>query len=264
MTAAWGAGEVERALAGRRLGHPVHVFAEIGSTNDEAKRLAAEGAPEGTLVLAETQTAGRGRLGRQWHTPPGAGLALSLVLRPRLSATQAVRLTMLAGVAACEALEAAAGLRPRLKWPNDILLGERKAGGILVESALAGDRLEYAVLGLGLNVSAAPAPEQVAFPATSVEAAAGRPGDRLALLAALLLALEAHSGALTTDGGGLRAAWQARLAWLGQMVTAHTSAGEWTGRAEGVDDDGALLVRLASGEQRRVLAGDVRLRPGPG
>lgn len=254
--------EVARALAGLRLGHPAHVFAQIGSTNDEAKRLAAEGAPEGTLVLADTQTAGRGRAGRTWHTPPGAALALSLVLRPALPAQHAARLTMLAGVAVCAALEIVADLRPALKWPNDILLGGRKAGGILVESGLAGDRLDYAVVGLGLNVSAAPPPAQVELPATALEAEAGRALDRLTLLAAILAALDAHYPGLA-EGHALRAAWQARLAWLGQPVVARTAEGELTGLAEGVDADGALLVRLASGEQQRLLAADVRLRPSP-
>lgn len=256
------ASAVARALAGRRFGHPAHVFAEIGSTNDEAKRLAAAGAPEGTLVLADTQTAGRGRQGRTWHTPPGAALAFSLVLRPAVSAVQAARLTMLAGVAVCAALEQVAGVRPALKWPNDLLLGGRKAGGILVESGLAGDRLDYAVVGIGLNVSAAPPPAQVQFPATALEAEAGRPIDRLALLAAILEAAAAHYAGLA-EGRALPAAWQARLAWLGQPVVAHTADGELTGLAEGVDEDGALLVRLASGEQRRLLAADVRLRPSP-
>ncbi len=260
MTAPLHAPAVVHALAGRRLGHPVYLFQRIGSTNDEAKRLAVSGAPEGALVLAETQTAGRGRAGRTWLTPPGAALALSLVLRPNVTPRQAARLTMLAGVAVCEALEAVAGVRPALKWPNDILLGERKAGGILVESGLAGERLEYAVLGIGLNVSAAPPPEQVEFPATALEVESGRVVDRLTLLAAILDALAAHYDGLA-EGTALQAAWQARLAWLGQTVVARTAAGEVTGLAEGVDADGALLVRLASGEQQRLLAADVRLRP---
>ena len=257
----WSAEAVAAAVRGR-LGRPVLVFATIGSTNDEAKRLAEAGAAEGTLVLAETQTAGRGRQGRQWLTPPGTALAGSLVLRPTLSAAQAARLTMLAGVAAAEAIEAVAGVPAALKWPNDLLLGGRKAGGILVESGLAGDRLDYAVVGIGLNVSAAPPPEAVQFPATAVAEAAGRPVDRLALLVQLLAALEKWYAA-AVEGPALPAAWQARLAWLGEAVTAHTAEGELTGVAEGVDEDGALLLRLASGERRRLWAADVRLRQSP-
>lgn len=260
MTGSWQAAGVSHALAGRPLGQPVYVFEQIGSTNDEAKRLAEGGAAEGALVLAETQTAGRGRAGRRWVTPPGGALALSLVLRPTVAAAQATRLTMLAGVAVCAALEAVAGVRPSLKWPNDVLLAGRKVGGILVESGLAGERLEYAIVGLGLNVSAAPPPSEVQFPATTVEAEAGRPVDRLTLLVAILDALTAHYPHLA-EGAQLQAAWQARLAWLGQPVTAHTAEGEVHGVAEGVDEDGALRLRLASGERRRLLAADVSLRP---
>jgi len=260
MTGSLHAPALVHALAGRPLGHPVYVFQQIGSTNDEAKRLAAAGAPEGALVVAETQTAGRGRAGRRWVTPPRAALAVSLVLRPTLTAAQATRLTMLAGVAVCAALEGVAGVQPALKWPNDILLGGRKVGGILVESGLDGERLDYAILGLGLNVSAGPPPEQVQFPATALEAEAGRPVDRLTLLVAVLDALTTHYPSVA-EGKGLHAAWQARLAWLGEAVTAYTAEGELHGVAEGVDDDGALRLRLASGETRRLLAADVRLRP---
>ncbi|MCC7361444.1 MAG: biotin--[acetyl-CoA-carboxylase] ligase [Anaerolineales bacterium] len=258
--ARWEAEAVAAAMRGR-LGKPVVVFEAIGSTNDEAKRLAEAGAAEGTLVLAETQTAGRGRGGRRWLSPPGTGLALSLVLRPRLAAAQAARLTMLAGVAGAEAIEAATGARAALKWPNDILLGGRKAGGILVECGLAGERLEYAVTGVGLNVSAAPPAEAVEVPAAAVAEAAGRPVDRLELLTALVGALERWY-ARVGDGAALREAWARRLAWLGEQVTAHTAEGELAGVAEGVDEDGALLLRLASGERRRLWAADVRLRPG--
>src|SRR5262245_19367089 len=153
MSAALQPPAVQRALDGLRFGHPVHFFPTIGSTNDEAKRLAAAGEPEGLLVLTETQSAVRGRQGRQWLTPPGTALALSLVLRPALEARQAARVTMLAGVAVCEALGQAAGLQAALKWPNDVLLDGRKAGGILAETGLLGERLDYLVLGIGLNVS---------------------------------------------------------------------------------------------------------------
>jgi BirA family biotin operon repressor/biotin-[acetyl-CoA-carboxylase] ligase len=253
--------QVLHALAGLRLGHPVYLFEQIGSTNDEARRLAEGGAPEGLLVAAETQTAGRGRGGRRWLTPAGTALAFSLVLRPALPADQAGRLTMLAGIAMCEAIEVVAGLRARLKWPNDLLVNGRKAGGILVESGLLGDRLEYAILGIGVNVGQAPSPDQVSFPATSLAAEAGRPIERLKLLRAGLGQLEALYAGLD-DGEALRAGWAARLDWLGEPVVATTAEGEVAGLAEGVAEDGALLIRLDSGAVRRVLAGDVRLRHG--
>jgi BirA family biotin operon repressor/biotin-[acetyl-CoA-carboxylase] ligase len=249
-------------LTGLRFGHPVYLYRQIGSTNDEARRLAEAGAPEGLLVVAEEQLAGRGRAGRRWQTLPGASLAFSLVLRPPIPPALATRLVMLAGVAACEAIELVAGLPAALKWPNDVLAGGKKAGGILLETGLALDRLDFVVLGLGLNVSQAPPPEGLDFPATALEAEAGRPVDRLRLLRAVLDRLERLyplAGAASDDQ--LFALWQRRLVWLGQPVRVRTPDGELTGEAQGVDGTGALLVRVHGGEVRRVLAGDVRLRP---
>jgi BirA family biotin operon repressor/biotin-[acetyl-CoA-carboxylase] ligase len=246
-------------LIGLRFGHPIYLFQQIGSTNDQARRLADADAPEGLLVVAEEQTAGRGRANRRWLTPPGTALALSLVLRPPLSAGLAARVTMLAGLAVCEAAERVAGLRADLKWPNDVLIGGRKVAGILVESAFRGDALEYAVVGLGINVSWAPEPGTVDFPATSLEAEAGRPVDRLNLLRAVLGALEARYEGLA--GEQLFADWRARLALLGEPVELLTEAGTLAGIAEDVAPDGALIIRTAAGARQHVLAGEVRLRP---
>jgi BirA family biotin operon repressor/biotin-[acetyl-CoA-carboxylase] ligase len=252
---------LREALAGLRFGQPLHYFSEIGSTNDEARRLAEAGAPEGALVVADAQTAGKGRAGRRWLTPPGTALAFSLVLRPRLAAVEAARLTMLAGLAAAEAAEAVAVQPVALKWPNDVLVGGAKAGGILVESGLTGDRLDFAVIGIGLNVSAAPPLEAVDFPATALQSPGAAPIDRWRLLGGILARMEAlYPLATDADGEALRALWAARLAWLGESVEARTAEGEVAGRAEGVAVDGALLIRLPGGEVRRVLAGDVRLR----
>ena len=247
-------------LSGLRLGHPVHLYQHIGSTQDEARRQARAGAPEGLLIVAEEQTAGRGRAGRRWVTAPGTALAFSLVLRPPATAARGSALSMLAGLAVCEAVEQLCGLPAMLKWPNDILVGGRKAGGILVEAAATADALEYALLGIGLNVASAPPADAVDFPATSLEAEAGRPLDRLALLRAILERLEAHYPLLAEGGAHLHGQWAARLAWLGESVVAHTSGGDFAGRAEGTDADGALVVRLDSGAAVRVVAGDVRLR----
>lgn len=249
------------ALAGLRFGHPLHYFAEVGSTNDEARRLAETGAPEGALVAAEAQTAGKGRAGRRWLTPPGAALAFSLVLRPALTPAHAARLTMLAGLAVAEAVEAVVTRPVALKWPNDVLVEGAKAGGILVESGLTGDRLEYAVVGIGLNVSAAPPPEAVDFPAAALQAAGAPLVGRWQLLRGILARLEAHYPLLTSpDVETLPGLWSARLAWLGENVAARGAGEEMVGRAEGVDLDGALIIRLANGEARHVRAGDVRLR----
>jgi BirA family biotin operon repressor/biotin-[acetyl-CoA-carboxylase] ligase len=251
-----------RALAGLRFGHPVYLFQQIGSTNEEARRLAQAGAPEGLLVAAEEQTAGRGRAGRRWSTPAGSGLAFSLVLRPSAPAAQAARLSMLAGLAVCEGIEQAAGVPAAIKWPNDVLLAGQKAGGILVEVASQdAEQLEFAVLGIGLNVSEAPPAGAVDFPATHLAAHTGRPVERVALLRAILERLEARYPAMSlAEAEPLHADWAARLVWLGQPVVARTPGGDLAGLAEGTDPDGALVVKLDSGERVRVHAGDVRLR----
>ncbi len=263
MSAPLQAEAVLRALTGLRFGHPVHVYAEVGSTNDVARQLAEAGGPEGLLVLAETQTAGRGRAGRRWITPPGTALALSLILRPALRLAQATRVVMLAGLGVCQAVEQVTGLRPALKWPNDVLVGGRKVGGILVESDAGEERLNYAVVGIGLNVGQAPPPEAVDFPATALESEAGRDVDRLALLRAVLERLaDGYSDLAQPEAGRLYAAWSARLAWSGEHVVAYVPEGELHGVMDGADNDGALRLRLNSGEIRRVRAGDVSLRKG--
>jgi BirA family biotin operon repressor/biotin-[acetyl-CoA-carboxylase] ligase len=248
-------------LEGLRFGHPIYLYLQIGSTNDEAKRLAEGGAPEGLLVVAEEQTAGKGRLGRQWLTPPGAALALSVILRPALPTLRAMRLTMLAGLAVCEAVQQVAGLAAQLKWPNDVLINGKKAGGILVEGGLVNDQLTYAVVGIGLNVSFVPDPASVEFPATSLNAEAGREIDRARLLRAILAALESRYPQLLANDPALAQAWAARLTLLHTPITLHSAEGVWHGQATGVDDDGALLLQLETGETRRILAGDVKLRP---
>ncbi len=246
-------------LTGLRFGHPIYLFQEIGSTNDEAKRLAQGGGREGLIVVAEEQTAGRGRAGRRWLTPPGAAIAFSLILRPALPAARAARLTMLAGASVCDAIEQTTSLRADLKWPNDVLIAGRKVAGILSESAVQGERLEYAVVGLGLNVSSAPPPAEVDYPATSLQAEAGREVDRLKLLRAILARLEARYPSLADES--LYHDWRARLTLMNQAITVRTEHGDHSGRAQGVDPDGALLFRLDSGETLRLLAGDAHLRP---
>ncbi|MDW8324974.1 MAG: biotin--[acetyl-CoA-carboxylase] ligase [Anaerolineales bacterium] len=255
--------ELLHQLNGCRFGHPLYVYQQIGSTSDRAKLLAENGAPEGLLIVAEEQTAGRGRGGRAWLTPPDSALAFSLVLRPALTAEQAARLVMLAGVAVCEAVEQVAEVQPRLKWPNDVLLNGRKFAGLLAESALRGEALEYVVLGIGLNVSWAPAPEQVDFPATCLQAEAGREVDRAGLLRAILLRLEARYGQLSDEAAfpTLFADWRARLVMLGEPAELRLETETLAGVAEDVAADGALLFRLPSGEVRRVLAGNLHLRP---
>ena len=243
------------------FGLPLHVLPSVGSTNDVALGLAEAGAPEGTLVVADTQTRGRGRSGRLWHTPPGSALAMSLVLRPRsLRPETAWGISVAGALAVAEALETE-GAAPSIKWPNDVLLGERKAAGLLVDASWEGERLSYAVLGIGVNVLAGSAPpdEGVDYPATSLEHELGRPVDRGTLLLATLESLARWYARLGT--AGLREAWWQRMAFRDQRVSVWDGLHEARGRLTGIDAAGGVVLVLEGGERVIVGAGAARLRP---
>lgn len=252
--------------------HTIRCLHSIGSTMDVARELlpTLSSAQLPLLVTADVQTAGRGRLGRRWEAPPGAALLLSLALRPDwLPPEQGVALVWLTATALCEAVEEVAEVRAALKWPNDLLLptaapgrqpGHAKAAGILLEVSVSAGRLDWAIIGCGVNVSAAPPPALTRYPATSVAAAAGRPVERLALLQALLRrmgAWHARLAAGTTDE--LYAAWRGRLHGLGTAVRVETGSSTVEGRAEDVDRTGALLVRDGAGRLHTITTGDVGL-----
>ena len=254
-------------LTTRFVGQRLEVYEEIDSTNDRAVALARDGAPNGTVVLAELQTKGRGRLGRRWFAPPGTSLLLSVVLRPDLAARAAQRTTMICSLAAVEAIAEVGETLPQggqfvaqVKWPNDILLSGKKVGGVLTELGLRGERLDYAVVGMGLNVnldvSALP---QVMTPATSIMAEVGQPVSRLDLLIALLERIETYAERLSAAWSP-HEAWRGYLATLGQHVRVNVGQEVIEGVAEDVDEDGALLVRTRTGELSRIVVGDVTLR----
>lgn len=253
------------------LGRPYRYVAFVDSTNEQMKAWAADPAwPSGTVLLADFQSAGRGRLDRRWDAPPGTALLFSVLLRPDWPAHQGAWLTMLAGLAVVEAVETITGLPAQLKWPNDVVLasgetGEwRKVCGLLLDATLApaGDRLESAILGIGLNVNIPAAALPVAAtPATSLLVAGGRAVSRRALLPALLERLERHYEAAVA-GHSPVGAWTTRLITLGRpvVVTFAGSSSSLAGVAEGVDEWGQLLVRDATGALHTIAAGDVTLR----
>jgi len=252
---------LQEALGTRYVGRSAECHDEIGSTNARAAEWARAGAPDGALVCAEVQTAGRGRLDRRWHAPRGSSLLMSLILRPPLAPRQSQRMTMIVSLAAVEAIHRVAGLAARVKWPNDVYLAEHKVGGILTELGVRGETLAHVVVGLGLNVnldvSALP---EVATPATSLSAALGRPVARLPLLAAILDGVERRYDRLRA-GWSPAEEWREHLLTVGRRVTVRGGEGETLeGLAEGVDADGALLVRDAGGTLHRIHAGDVTLR----
>lgn len=244
------------------VGERILYFASVGSTNDVARTLATLGAPEGIVVLADEQTAGRGRRERSWLAPAGTSLLFSLLLRPRLAPDHWQRLTMACSLALAESTECQTGLVVSLKWPNDLLIGGRKIAGVLTELGTADGRLEYAVVGIGLNANldfSEPQVASLAGQATSLAREMGSPVAREPLLASILQHVEARYLALCR-GWSPQQQWTARLATLGQEVAVSGAQRRLEGRAEGVDRDGALLLRLKDGQVARVLAGDVSLR----
>jgi BirA family biotin operon repressor/biotin-[acetyl-CoA-carboxylase] ligase len=233
------------------------LLAETASTNDVARDQGRRGAREGFVVAATRQTRGRGRLGRIWESPSGVGLYVSILLRPSFAAAEAGRLSILASVAAGDAVEAVAGLRPRIKWPNDLALGERKLAGLLIEAEPRGARLAHAVVGIGINVrqAADDFSEEVRPLATSLFLATGRLLRRADLLVALLHAFEAR---LERPFAEAREAWEVGSLTLGQQVVLTTARGPKRGQAVGLDESGALLLRNDAGEIETVTAGDMR------
>ncbi len=283
------ADSIHTALLGVPLIDRVEYHTTIGSTNDRARQLAIEGAKEIVLISADEQTAGRGRQGRTWFTPNGTALAFSLLTRPTIAVQHAMRLTMLAGLAAVEGIEQATGLRLSLKWPNDVVsvnedrtakdtvvhpssltphcahavgasvLHPLKVGGILTETAFEGERITYAIVGMGLNVNVDfSSKAELRDIAISLSQLIGNPIDRLAVLRSIVTSFVDHYEGLKSDER-LRDAWASRLINLGRDVRVQIGDELIEGRSENVDADGALLLRTKNGQLHRLLSGDVTL-----
>ncbi|MBX3200337.1 MAG: biotin--[acetyl-CoA-carboxylase] ligase [Labilithrix sp.] len=260
--------EALRARGGR-LGEPTHLLAETGSTNDDAKAGARAGAPHGAVWIAESQTRGRGRQGRAWVSPVGESLLFSALLRVSCAPARVPPLSLVCGLAVRDAVARALGERDGeralVKWPNDVVVrdrsgeGWRKVAGVLVESALAGTKVEYVVVGIGVNVHTRDFPEELASIATSVAREAEGPPDRAELLADVLASLERDVEQVAHRGlAAVHARLAARDALAGRGV--ESDDGGLSGTACGIDPDGRLLVRRADGAIARVASGEVRLR----
>ncbi len=243
------------------LGYPLIYLDSVLSTQDVARQAARDGAAEGLAVVAGQQTAGKGRAGRTWWSPPSGGLYLSLLLRPDLPGDLVSWTTMALALGAVEAIEAVCGVRPDIKWPNDLLVHGRKLAGVLAEGAFTGSSLDYVVAGIGLNLAVdfSDRPE-LAGVAVSLHTVARQPVDPAELLAALLARTEVHYLAMRAGDSPL-AAWQARLHTLGQPVTATMAGGRvLRGMAAAVLPDGGLRIDLDDGGSEVVWASDVTLR----
>jgi BirA family biotin operon repressor/biotin-[acetyl-CoA-carboxylase] ligase len=255
--------EVRDGLATRVFGRmETRHFRQTDSTNLQAKELAARGAPEGTLVVAEEQTQGRGRRQRTWFSPPQQGIYASLILRPAIPPTEAPRITLLAAVAAADTLLALTPLAVKIKWPNDILVGRRKIAGILTEISTGMDTVDYMVIGLGLNVNipAGDFPEAFRSQATSILAETGAFFPRPLLLRRYLEYFEYYYDIFHSQGfEPVMQRWKALTEMLGRRIKVDTIGRQHVGEVSDFDQDGFLILRDDGGESIRIFSGDVTL-----
>lgn len=248
--------EIQHNLKTRYLGKKIVYEDTVPSTMDVAFRLGMEGAIEGTLVCAEGQTKGKGRLGRQWNSPKGKGIYMSVILRPALPPTEVAQLTLLTAVAVCEAIRRVAGVEARIKWPNDILVEDRKLAGILTELSAETDRVRFVVIGIGINVntSLSVLPPQ----ATSLKEEAQKKISRVELVQEILVGLENWYERLKRQGfAPVVERWKELSSTLGKRVRLVDPGGEVEGEAVDLDKTGALMIRNDAGLIVSKIAGDV-------
>jgi BirA family transcriptional regulator, biotin operon repressor / biotin---[acetyl-CoA-carboxylase] ligase len=253
--------QIEKGAPGR-IGWRIHYFRELDSTQQAARELAAGGAAQGTVVIAETQTAGRGRMGRRWHSPAGVNLYSTTILRPAMALGEVARLSLVAGVAAAQTLEREAPGIVALKWPNDVWLRGRKAGGIIAEAVTdSRQALECVLLGVGLNLNldAGDIPPELRDKATSLRIATGRACDRIAIADSLFTLLDyRYTETLTRGFAAVQPEWERFSALTGKRVAVLDGGRRESGIVRGIDSDGALLLDTG-GATVRILAGDVTL-----
>jgi BirA family biotin operon repressor/biotin-[acetyl-CoA-carboxylase] ligase len=243
------------------VGRQIHCEKEITSTNQLAQKMAAEGASEGLVVLAETQTAGRGRMGRRWESPAGVNVYCSILLKPQIPPRQAPQLTFLSAVATAEALKELYGIDARVKWPNDILVGGRKIAGLLNELSAETEQIHALVLGIGINVNmtADQFPDELRYPATSVKIETDELHLRLPLVRLLIQRIDFLYAEFLEDGfAPLRRRWEALFDLLDRQVEVDLGQRTISGVVGGLEPDGALKLFLPDGSVERVVAGDVR------
>ena len=240
----------------------IHYFDTIASTNTAAKKMAAAGAPEGTVLIADLQTGGRGRMGRSFHSPAGCGIYMSVILRPACPAKQLMHLTCAVAVATSDAIEQVTGLRPGIKWTNDLVFGRRKLGGILTELSL--DRngcVDYAVLGVGINCcqTVGDFPEELRDIATSLQLCTGKPVDRAAIAGAMIETFERMNQTLT-DPRLFMTRYRTDCITIGQQISLLRGDEVRHGTALNVDEGGALMVKFDDGHIEAVNSGEVSVR----
>jgi len=245
-----------------KIGHKLFFFDSVASTNTIAMDLASQGCSEGTLVIADAQTAGKGRLGRSWVSPPGKNLYMSIVLRPRISPREATTLTLLSAVACVSAIRKTSNIPISIKWPNDLIVGQRKIGGILTEIRADIDRISQAVVGIGINVNIdkKDMPEEIREIATSLFAETNDSISRTELAAVVIREFDMWYRLLLAEGKKvILDEWRQMSSTIGRPVRVVTGDRTFEGVADGIDDEGLLIVKLADGSYRKISAGDVTM-----
>ncbi len=240
----------------------LYYFPAIESTNTRVKEMAAQGAPHGTVLVADMQTGGRGRMGRAFHSPAGCGIYMSMLLRPNCPAKDLMHLTCAVAVAAADGIAAATGLRPGIKWTNDLVVGQKKLGGILTELSLDGrGNVEYAVIGIGINCKqcADDFPDEIKQIATSLQLCTGKSIDRATVIAQILVALQKMSENLHNSAATLRR-YRKDCITIGQEISLVRGDEIRHGKALDVDSEGALVVEFPDGHRETVTSGEVSVR----
>lgn len=254
--------ELEHCMETERMGRTLLYADIIDSTNLEAKKQAESGAPEGTLVVADCQNAGRGRLGRVWTSPSGCGLWMSLLLRPAFPPMQASMVTLVAAMAVMEGIQEVSGVEALIKWPNDLVVQGKKVCGILTEMSLEENRISHIVTGIGINVNNTSFPEELQDKAISLFMLTEKKISRAKLAAAVCKAFEKYYGIFLKDGNlrSIKDAYNARLVNRGQQVVISDGAGSLICVSSGIDETGALLVTKEDGSVEAITSGEVSVR----
>ncbi|BCJ85423.1 biotin--[acetyl-CoA-carboxylase] ligase [Effusibacillus dendaii] len=254
------AAEIREGLMTERMGQKILSLKTVDSTNVLAAKMADEGASEGMLVISDMQTGGKGRRGKSWFSPSGTGIWMSLVLRPKLSFSQAPQLTLVAAVAVSQAISQHMGKKAGIKWPNDILLDDKKCCGILTEMNIRSEEIDYVILGIGLNVNqtADDFPEELRSTATSLRIYSGTPYKRASVVQSILERFETLYDSYVKQGSfaTIREQWKAQSVTIGKRVSAYLAEGIITGTAVDIDDVGALILETENG-QRKVYSADI-------
>ncbi|WP_084786842.1 biotin--[acetyl-CoA-carboxylase] ligase [Bacillus tuaregi] len=256
------ANEVRLGLLTKRLGQNIHYEEKIDSTQKMALQLSLDGASEGTVVIAEEQTAGRGRMARTWFSPKYTGVWMSVILRPQLLPHKAPQLTLVTAVAVVQAIEELASIKPQIKWPNDILLNGKKITGILTELQAESDRINSVIIGIGMNVNQEQEmyPEELRSIATSLRIETGKSINRAELIRLVLAKLEYLYDLYLQEGfEPIKILWESYAISIGKMITARMVQGDLYGKALGITDDGALMLEDETGKVHLVYSADIEL-----